>query len=347
MLRCIHGVRGGMLTFRWSAYGVDATLHTWGAGGHVNVQVKCIRCRCYVAYMGCGGACQRSGEVHTVSMLRCIHGVRGGMSTFRWSAYGVDATLHTWGAGGHVNVQVKCIRCRCYVAYMGCGGACQRSGEVHTVSMLRCIHGVRGGMSTFRWSAYGVDATLHTWGAGGHVNVQVKCIRCRCYVAYMGCGGACQRSGEVHTVSMLRCIHGVRGGMSTFRWSAYGVDATLHTWGAGGHVNVQVKCIRCRCYVAYMGCGGACQRSGKSFGRKGVRGSLKIASHFEYSTVVPGCHALALAALCMDVVLETQDLEWRIRCFRKFRSFDVQSEWRLGLLEITTRRQARSEKKGA
>ena len=78
---------------------------------------------------------------------------------------------------------------------MGCWGACQRSGEVHT----------------------GVDATLHTWGAGGHVNVQVKCIRCRCYVAYMGCGGACQRSGEVHTVSMLRCIHGVRGGMSTFR----------------------------------------------------------------------------------------------------------------------------------
>ena len=78
---------------------------------------------------------------------------------------------------------------------MGCGGACQRSGEVHTVSMLRCIHGVRG----------------------GHVNVQMKCIRCRCYVAYMGCGGACQRSGEVHTVSMLRCIHGVRGGMSTFR----------------------------------------------------------------------------------------------------------------------------------
>ena len=64
----------------------------------------------------------------------------------------------------------------------------------------------------------------------------------------------------------------------------------------------------------------------------------------DYSTVVPGCHALALAALCMDVVLETQDLEWRIRCFRKFRSFDVQSEWRLGLLEITSRRQARSEK---
>ena len=57
------------------------------------------------------------------------------------------------------------------------------------------------------------------------------------------------------------------------------------------------------------------------------------------------CHAHALAGLCMDVVLETQDLEWRIRCFRKFRSFDVQSEWRLGLLEITSRRQARSEKK--
>ena len=59
---------GGMLTFMWSAYGVDATLHTWvGGGGHVNVHVKCIRCRCYVAYMG-------------------------------------------WG--GHVNVHVKCIRCR-------------------------------------------------------------------------------------------------------------------------------------------------------------------------------------------------------------------------------------------
>ena len=55
----------------------------------------------------------------------------------------------------------------CYVAYMGWGG----------------------GMLTFRWSAYGVDATLHTWG------------------------------GE--------------GGMLTFRWSAYGVLATLHTWGGG------------------------------------------------------------------------------------------------------------------
>ena len=54
MLRCIHGV-GGMLTFMWSAYGVDATLHTWGGGG---------------------------------------------MLTFRWSAYGVDATLHTWGGVG-------------------------------------------------------------------------------------------------------------------------------------------------------------------------------------------------------------------------------------------------------
>ena len=48
---------GGMLTFMWSAYGVDATLHTWGGGGHVNVHVKCIQCRCYVAYMGWGGAC--------------------------------------------------------------------------------------------------------------------------------------------------------------------------------------------------------------------------------------------------------------------------------------------------
>ena len=229
------GWGGGMLTFRWSAYGVDATLHTWGAGGHVNVQVKCIRCRCYVAYMGCGGACQRLGEVHTVSMLRCIHGVGWGHVNVQVKCIRCRCYVAYMG-WGHVNVQVKCIRCRCYVAYMGCGGACQRSGEVHTVSMLRCIHGVRGGMSTFRWSAYGVDATLHTWGAGGHVNVQVKCIRCRCYVAYMGCGGACQRSGEVHTVSMLRCIHGVG-------------------WG---HVNVQVKCIRCRCYVAYMGCGGAC-----------------------------------------------------------------------------------------
>ena len=167
MLRCIHEV-----------------------GGHVSVQVKCIRCRCYVACMGWGG----------------------GMSTFRWSAYGVDATLHAWGGAGHVNVQVKCIRCRCYVAYMRWGGmlafrwsaygvdatlhtwggvgACQRSGEVHTVSMLRCMHGVGRGMLTFRWSAYGVDATLLTWGG--------------------------------------------KGGMLTFRWSAYGADATLHTWGGGG-----------------------------------------------------------------------------------------------------------------
>ena len=30
MLRCIHG--GGMLTFMWSAYSVDATLHTWVGG---------------------------------------------------------------------------------------------------------------------------------------------------------------------------------------------------------------------------------------------------------------------------------------------------------------------------
>ena len=45
------------------------------------------------------------------------------------------------------------------------------------------------------------------------------------------------------------------------------------------------------------------------------------------------------------VVLEAQDLKWRIRCFSKFRSFDVQSQWSLGLLEITSRRKARSEKK--
>ena len=70
-----------------------------------------------------------------------------------------------------------------------------------------------------------------------------------------------------------------------------------------------------------------------------------IMLHGVFTCVAPGCHALALAALCMDVVLETQDLEWRIGCFRKFRSFDVQSEWRLWLLEITSRRQARSEKK--
>ena len=116
--------------------------------------------------------------------------------------------------------------------------------------MLRCIHGV-----------------------GGHVNVHVKCIRCRCYVAYMGWGLV----------------------MLTFMWSAYGVDATLHTW------RVHVRC-------PWMPCACAC-------------------------------------SAMLDVVLETQDLEWRIRCFRKFRSFDVQSEWRLGLLEITSRRQAKSEKK--
>ena len=69
---------GGMLTFMWSAYSVDATLHTWGGGGMLNVHVK---------------------EEHTVSMLRCIHGVGGGMLTFMWSAYSVDATLHTWGGG--------------------------------------------------------------------------------------------------------------------------------------------------------------------------------------------------------------------------------------------------------
>ena len=59
---------------------------------------------------------------------------------------------------------------------------------------------------------------------------------------------------------MLRCIHGV-----------------------GGHVNVHVKCIRCRYYVACI--------------------------HGVFTCVAPGCHAHALAALCMDVVLETQDLE--------------------------------------
>ena len=52
----------------------------------------------------------------------------------------------------------------------------------------------------------------------------------------------------------------------------------------------------------------------KSLGRKsGVRQTLgftqkNFASHLEYSIVVPGCHSLALAALCMDMVLETQDL---------------------------------------
>ena len=33
MLRCSYGVGGGvMLTFTWSAYVVDATLHVWGGG---------------------------------------------------------------------------------------------------------------------------------------------------------------------------------------------------------------------------------------------------------------------------------------------------------------------------
>ena len=40
---------------------------------------------------------------------------------------------------------------------------------------------------------HGHDATLHVWvGGWGHVNVHVKCIRCRCYVARMGGGvGSC------------------------------------------------------------------------------------------------------------------------------------------------------------
>ena len=180
---------GGMLTFMWSAYGVDATLHTWGGGGILTFM--------WSAY-------SVDATLHTWG--------GGGMLTFMWNAYSVDATLHTW-VGGHVNVHVKCIQCRCYVAYMGWGGHVKRSCEEHTVSMLRCIHGVGGGMLTFMWSAYSVDATLHTWGGGG---------------------------------------------MLTFMWSAYGVDATLHTWGGEGHVTVHVKCIRCRCYVAYMGWGGAC-----------------------------------------------------------------------------------------
>ena len=205
MLRCIHGV-----------------------GGHVNVHVKCIRCRCYVAYMGWGGACYRSCEVHTVSMLRCMVGV--GMLTFMWSAYGVDATLH--GGGGHVNVHVKCMRCRCYVAYMGWGGP---GGHVNVhVKCIRCRCYVAwwGGMLTFMWNAYGVDATLHTWGGGGMLTFM--------WSAYSVDATLHTRGG---------------GGMLTFMWSAYSVDATLHTWGGGGHVNVHVKCIQCRCYVAYMGWG--------------------------------------------------------------------------------------------
>ena len=74
--------------------------------------------------------------------------------------------------------------------------------------------------------------------------------------------------------------------------------------GWGGRVNVHVKCIRCRCYVAYMGWGGHVNVHVKC-----IRCQKNFASHLEYSTVVPGCHAHALAALCMDVVLETQDLE--------------------------------------
>ena len=236
-----------------------------------------------------GGAC--SCEMHTVSMLRCIHGVGGGMLTFMWSAYGVDATLHTWGGWGHVNVHVKCIRCRCYVAYMGWGG--------HVRVHVKCI----------RCRCY-----VAYMGWVGHVNVHVKCIRCRCYVAYMGWGGACSRSCEVHTVSMLRCIH-VKHSLGEFTKR---VAERLRRNRLGG---TQVL--------------------------DRIWDSLKelCLALWVLDSCVPGCHALALAALCMDVVLETQDLEWRIRCFRKFRSFDVQSEWRLGLLEITSRRQARSEKR--
>ena len=135
MLRCIHGV----------------------GGGHVNIHVKCIRCRCYVAYMGWGG-----------------------MLTFMWSAYGVDATFHTWGGGGHVNVHVKCIQCRCHV-----GG-----GHVNVhMKCIRCRCYVAymgwGGTLMFMWSAYGVDATMHTW----RVHVRCPWMPCACACGAMyGCG---------------------------------------------------------------------------------------------------------------------------------------------------------------
>ena len=131
-----------------------------------------------------------------------------------------------------------------------------------------------------------------------YMGMMLRCIH--------GVGGACERSCEVHTVSMLRCIHGVGGDVNAH---VKCIRCRCYVAYMG---NVHVKCIRCRGYVAYMGWGGMLT---KSIGRNsGVRQNLgftqkNFASHFQYSTVVPGCHALALAALCMDVVLETQDFE--------------------------------------
>ena len=163
MLRCIHGAGGGMLTFMWSAYSVDATLHTWGGGGMLTFM--------WSAY----GV---DATLHTWG--------GGGMLTFMWSAYSVDATLHTWGVGpGHVNVHVKCIRCRCYVAYMGWGG--------HVNVHVKCIQ---------------CRCYVAYMGWGGHVNVHVKCIRCRCYVAYMGWGGM---------LTFMWSAYGVDATMHTWR----------------------------------------------------------------------------------------------------------------------------------
>ena len=77
----------------------------------------------------------------------------------------------------------------------------------------------------------------------------------------------------------------------------------------------QNSCYTCEAFSGRVYQKGGSATATKSFGwNSGVRQNLgftekNFASLFEYSTVVPGCHALALAALCMDVVMEAQDLK--------------------------------------
>ena len=84
-------------------------------------------------------------------------------------------------------------------------------------------------------------------------------------------------------------------------------------WGGDVYnVNVHVKYLRYRCYVVTWG---GVVTAKKPFGRHSGVGlnvgftEKNFASKFEYSNALSRFSSFALAALCMDVVLETQNLQ--------------------------------------
>ena len=105
---------------------------------------------------------------------------------------------------------------------------------------------------------------------------------------------------------MLRCTYGVGGGVrSGCQLMADGAMG----WSGAAREERKRRKIKIRVTHVKHSLGEFTKRVAARLRRNLGFTQKNFASLFEYSTVVPGCHAFALAALCMDVVLETQDLK--------------------------------------